>query len=63
MTYIKDEFGVKVLPFLKREELLVLAVCFVCFVLGIPHITKVQYVRLFSGKHIWGCGKSHCFVM
>uniref|UniRef100_A0AAX7TH88 Transporter n=1 Tax=Astatotilapia calliptera TaxID=8154 RepID=A0AAX7TH88_ASTCA len=40
VTYIKDEFGVKVLPFLKREELLVLAVCFVCFVLGIPHITK-----------------------
>ncbi|XP_035760935.1 sodium- and chloride-dependent GABA transporter 1 isoform X2 [Neolamprologus brichardi] len=40
VTYIKDEFGVKVLPFLKREELLVLAVCFVCFALGIPHITK-----------------------
>lgn len=52
MTYIKDEFGAKVLPFLKREELLVLTVCFVCFALGIPHITKVQYIRHFSGKHI-----------
>ncbi|XP_003451768.1 sodium- and chloride-dependent GABA transporter ine isoform X1 [Oreochromis niloticus] len=40
VTYIKDEFGAKVLPFLKREELLVLTVCFVCFALGIPHITK-----------------------
>uniref|UniRef100_A0A3Q0SHF2 Transporter n=1 Tax=Amphilophus citrinellus TaxID=61819 RepID=A0A3Q0SHF2_AMPCI len=40
VTFIKDEFGGKVLPLLKREELLALAVCIVCFALGIPHITK-----------------------
>ncbi|XP_028269350.1 sodium- and chloride-dependent GABA transporter ine isoform X2 [Parambassis ranga] len=41
VTFIKDEFGPKVLSFLKREELIVLAVCVVFFVLGIPHITKL----------------------
>ncbi|XP_008274789.1 sodium- and chloride-dependent GABA transporter ine [Stegastes partitus] len=40
VTFIKDEFGPKLLRFLKREELLVLTVCFLCFVLGIPHICK-----------------------
>lgn len=40
VTFLKDEFGPKILPYLKREELLVLAVCIVGFVLGIPHITK-----------------------
>ncbi|KAG7244077.1 hypothetical protein INR49_006239 [Caranx melampygus] len=40
VTFIKDEFGSKVLHFLKREELLALAVCLLCFILGIPHITK-----------------------
>ncbi|XP_041793630.1 sodium- and chloride-dependent GABA transporter 1 isoform X2 [Chelmon rostratus] len=40
ITFIKDEFGPQVLRFIKREELLTLAVCIVCFVLGIPHITK-----------------------
>lgn len=44
ITFIKDEFGPQVLRFIKREELLTLAVCIVCFVLGIPHITKVQHV-------------------
>ncbi|XP_018524993.1 sodium- and chloride-dependent GABA transporter ine isoform X2 [Lates calcarifer] len=38
VTFIKDEFGHKI-PFLKRE-MLALAVCVVCFVLGIPHVTK-----------------------
>ncbi|XP_042277230.1 sodium- and chloride-dependent GABA transporter ine isoform X2 [Thunnus albacares] len=40
VTFIKDEFGPKILRFLKREELLTLAVCAICFLLGIPHVTK-----------------------
>ncbi|XP_040898919.1 sodium- and chloride-dependent GABA transporter 1 isoform X2 [Toxotes jaculatrix] len=40
VTFIKDEFGTKLLRFIKREELLALTVCITCFVLGIPHITK-----------------------
>ncbi|XP_029366289.1 sodium- and chloride-dependent GABA transporter 1 [Echeneis naucrates] len=40
VTFIKDEFGPKVLHFLRREELLALTVCVTCFVLGFPHITK-----------------------
>ncbi|XP_034728087.1 sodium- and chloride-dependent GABA transporter ine isoform X2 [Etheostoma cragini] len=40
ITFIKDEFGPQVLRFLKREELLTLAVCIIGFVLGIPHVTK-----------------------
>ncbi len=58
ITFIKDEFGPSILRFLKREELLALVVCVVCFILGIPHITKVHYItaRLFyfSEIHIWG---------
>lgn len=42
VTFIKDEYGPKVMPYLKREEFLSLAVCIVCFLLGIPHITKVH---------------------
>lgn len=56
VTFIKDEFGSEVLHFLKREELVTLAVCVVCFILGIPHVTKVHYVTAklfyFSEKHI-----------
>ncbi|XP_056133558.1 sodium- and chloride-dependent GABA transporter ine [Lampris incognitus] len=40
VTFIMDGFGPVVLRFLKRQELLVLAVCTVAFLLGIPHITK-----------------------
>ncbi|XP_049434163.1 sodium- and chloride-dependent GABA transporter ine isoform X1 [Epinephelus fuscoguttatus] len=40
VTFIKDEFGAQILRFLKREELLVLAVCITGFILGIPHVTK-----------------------
>ncbi|KAI4820976.1 hypothetical protein KUCAC02_028930 [Chaenocephalus aceratus] len=40
ITFIKDEFGPQVLRFLKREELLTLAVCIVGFALGIPHVTE-----------------------
>ncbi|XP_029960070.1 sodium- and chloride-dependent GABA transporter ine [Salarias fasciatus] len=40
VTFVKDEFGAKILRFLKREELLTLVVCTVGFLLGIPHITK-----------------------
>uniref|UniRef100_A0AAR2JKA3 Transporter n=1 Tax=Pygocentrus nattereri TaxID=42514 RepID=A0AAR2JKA3_PYGNA len=40
VTCIMDGFGVKVLRVFKRKELLVLAVCSVGFLLGIPHITR-----------------------
>ncbi|XP_038560529.1 sodium- and chloride-dependent GABA transporter ine isoform X2 [Micropterus salmoides] len=40
ITFIKDEFGPIILHFLKREELLALAVCVLGFILGIPHVTK-----------------------
>ncbi|XP_017269128.2 sodium- and chloride-dependent GABA transporter ine-like [Kryptolebias marmoratus] len=40
ITFLKDEFGPRILQFLKREELLVLIVCIACFLLGIPHVTK-----------------------
>ncbi|XP_010769878.1 sodium- and chloride-dependent GABA transporter 1-like [Notothenia coriiceps] len=40
ITFIKDEFGPQVLRFIKREELLTLAVCIVGFALGIPHVTQ-----------------------
>ena len=42
VTYIMDEFGAKVLHIFKRRELLVLAVCSVCFLFGIPHINRVS---------------------
>ncbi|XP_062240750.1 sodium- and chloride-dependent GABA transporter ine [Platichthys flesus] len=40
VAFVKEQFGPKLLPYLKREELITLAVCFSCFILGIPHITK-----------------------
>ncbi|XP_047236465.1 sodium- and chloride-dependent GABA transporter ine isoform X3 [Girardinichthys multiradiatus] len=40
VTFLKDEFGIKVLQYLKREELLALVVCIVGLVLGIPHVSK-----------------------
>ncbi|XP_008335492.1 sodium- and chloride-dependent GABA transporter ine [Cynoglossus semilaevis] len=40
VAFIRDEYGAKLLPYIKRGELLTLAVCVICFVLGIPHITK-----------------------
>ncbi|XP_027888611.1 sodium- and chloride-dependent GABA transporter ine [Xiphophorus couchianus] len=40
VTFLKDELGVKVLRYLKREELLVLVVCFAGLLLGIPHVTQ-----------------------
>uniref|UniRef100_A0A3B1IIJ0 Transporter n=1 Tax=Astyanax mexicanus TaxID=7994 RepID=A0A3B1IIJ0_ASTMX len=40
VTCIMDGFGVKVLRVFKRKELLVLVVCLVGFLLGIPHITR-----------------------
>ncbi|XP_038151362.1 sodium- and chloride-dependent GABA transporter ine isoform X1 [Cyprinodon tularosa] len=40
VTFLKDEFGIKILQYLKREELLALVVCITGFVLGIPHVTK-----------------------
>nr|XP_046243354.1 sodium- and chloride-dependent GABA transporter ine [Scatophagus argus] len=40
ITFIKDEFGPEIFHFLKRQELLTLIVCLICFILGIPHITQ-----------------------
>ncbi|XP_014874070.1 sodium- and chloride-dependent GABA transporter ine [Poecilia latipinna] len=40
VTFLKDEFGVKILRYLKREEHLALVVCFVGLLLGIPHVTQ-----------------------
>uniref|UniRef100_A0A9J7ZSW7 Transporter n=2 Tax=Cyprinus carpio TaxID=7962 RepID=A0A9J7ZSW7_CYPCA len=40
VTFIVDGFGKKVLGVFKRKELIVLAVCSVGFLLGIPHITS-----------------------
>lgn len=47
VTFLKDQFGIKVLHYLKREELLVLVVCIVGLVLGIPHVTKVKNTLFF----------------
>lgn len=44
VTFLKDEFGIKILQYLKREELLALVVCITGFVLGIPHVTKVKKI-------------------
>uniref|UniRef100_A0A6Q2X553 Transporter n=1 Tax=Esox lucius TaxID=8010 RepID=A0A6Q2X553_ESOLU len=40
VTSIMDGFGPKLLRILKRQELIVLCVCVMGFLLGIPHITK-----------------------
>lgn len=48
ITFIKDEFGPKVLRYLKREELLTLVVCVICFILGIPHVTRVSRSAILS---------------
>ena len=41
VTCIMDGFGPQVLRVFKRQEVLVLVVCVVGFLLGIPHITRV----------------------
>lgn len=43
VTSVIDGFGPKVLRVLKRQEVIVLAVCVMGFLLGIPHITKVRW--------------------
>nr|XP_019956377.1 PREDICTED: sodium- and chloride-dependent GABA transporter ine-like isoform X2 [Paralichthys olivaceus] len=40
VAFLKDQFGPKVLSYVKREELITLGVCLTGFILGIPHITK-----------------------
>ncbi|XP_051520709.1 sodium- and chloride-dependent GABA transporter 1-like isoform X2 [Myxocyprinus asiaticus] len=40
VTFIMDGFGKKVLQVFKRKELIVLAVCSIGFLLGIPHISR-----------------------
>lgn len=52
ITFIKDEFGPKVLRYLKTEELLTLAVCIVCFILGIPHVTRVRGNSALSSRGV-----------
>jgi len=42
VTFIMDGFGKKALRVFKRKELIVLAVCSVGFLLGIPHISRVN---------------------
>lgn len=48
LTFIKDGFGSNLPRLLKREEMLTLSVCTVGFILGIPHVTKVQNGRVRS---------------
>ena len=55
VTFLKDEFGARILHFLKREELLTLAVCIVCFILGLPHVTKVKQGTQLWRETNWGC--------
>ncbi|MBN3316730.1 INE protein, partial [Atractosteus spatula] len=40
VTCIMDGFGLKLLKYLKRKEIVVLAVCAVGFIVGIPNITQ-----------------------
>ncbi|KAG7489634.1 sodium-and chloride-dependent GABA transporter ine-like isoform X1 [Solea senegalensis] len=40
VAFVKDEYGPRILQYIKREELITLAVCLVSFLLGLPHITK-----------------------
>uniref|UniRef100_UPI00398F4748 sodium- and chloride-dependent GABA transporter ine-like isoform X1 n=2 Tax=Pristiophorus japonicus TaxID=55135 RepID=UPI00398F4748 len=40
VTSLMDGWGKSLLQFFKRKELLVLAVCFVAFILGIPNVTQ-----------------------
>ncbi|RXN30008.1 sodium- and chloride-dependent GABA transporter ine-like isoform X1 [Labeo rohita] len=42
VTFIMDGFGKKVLQVFKRKEIIVLMVCSVGFLLGIPHITRLM---------------------
>lgn len=44
VTFIMDGFGKKVLQVFKRKEIIVLMVCSVGFLLGIPHITRVNMI-------------------
>lgn len=54
VTCIMDAFGVKVLRFFKRKELLVLTVCSVGFLFGIPHITRVNHKYVYQHVHTYG---------
>ncbi len=44
VTFIMDGFGKKLLHIFKRKELIILAVCSFGFLLGIPHITRVNMI-------------------
>lgn len=65
VTFIKDELGSNIPGFLKREELLGLSVCTAAFILGIPHVTKVQngkVILFFLGKVFpWMTVERSCF--
>lgn len=42
VTSLTDQFGTRVMQHFKRKELLVLAVCAVAFLLGIPCVMQVE---------------------
>lgn len=43
VTSLKDSFGPWIRRYLKRQEVLVLIVCLVSLLCGIPYITKVYF--------------------
>lgn len=47
VTSLTDEFHQDLVPFLKRKEVLVLVVCTVQFLLGIPCVLQVQFIAIF----------------
>uniref|UniRef100_A0AAR2JD67 Transporter n=1 Tax=Pygocentrus nattereri TaxID=42514 RepID=A0AAR2JD67_PYGNA len=63
VTCIMDGFGVKVLRVFKRKELLVLAVCSVGFLLGIPHITRVILISSIIQYTPARYGKSYTYPL
>jgi solute carrier family 6 GABA transporter-like protein 6/8/11/12/13 len=51
ITSLKDGFGDWIDKYLKRHEILVLIVCSVSFVVGVPFVFQVNHRR-----KIWGRG-------
>ena len=42
ITTLQDAYGKWIKAYLKRHEVLVLLMCFVSFVLGLPHVMQVS---------------------
>ncbi|MGH0167380.1 UNVERIFIED_CONTAM: hypothetical protein FKN15_052117 [Acipenser sinensis] len=57
VTSLMDGCGKQLLRVLKRKELLVLAVCLVAFLLGIPNVTQFAMVEVMVTSLMDGCGK------